>query len=415
MNAPNSPKTSGAATPVNVDAANAPKKAGKGKQTKKPAPAATRPPVRTTYRRGRHVLLLLSFLVCVVAPGAGTGFYMWNVAADQYASQLGFTVRREDTSSAVDLLNGLGTLSGSSSSDTDILYEFIQSQKLVSDIDAEIGLRQIWSRPDFDPVFALKDQASIEDLVAYWNTMVSLSYGGSSGLLEVEVRAFDPDDAKLIAQTLFDRSSDMINDLSEIAREDAIRYAREELDTSLERLKQARETITQFRNENQMISPEIDLQTQAGLIGTLEAQMAETLIDLDILRETSRAGDPRLAQGERRLSVIQNRIDEERQKLGFGDRTGSDRVMAEVFGEFERLAVDREFAEQAYVSALAAYDAARTEARRKSRYLAAYMEPTLAETAVYPRRLVLTGLITLFLFLSWSILTLVAYSIKDRR
>lgn len=377
--------------------------------------SAVRPPVRRTYRRMRHMVVFLSFLACVVLPGAGTAFYMWGVAADQYASKVGFTVRREEANSAIEFLGGLGNLSGASSSDTDILYEFIQSQKLVVDLNRDVDLRGIWSRPEYDPVFALSEGASIEELVEYWNSMVRLSYGVGTGLLEIEVRAFDPNDATRITQALFDESSQMINDLSDIAREDAIRYARDELDTSLERLKQARETITRFRNENQMIDPDTDMQSQAGLLNTLQTQLAETLIENDLLRSTTQAGDPRLDNAQRRIDVIRNRIAEERQKLGVVGPVGSERVLADIVGEYERLAVDREFAERAYVSALATYDAALAEARRKSRYLAAYMEPTHAETATYPRRLTLTGLITLFAFLAWSIAVLVGYSLKDRR
>ncbi len=411
MTAPDSPPKAAAKARPAAQPAKAPDAPGKQQQQQ----SQIRSPVRQTYRRGRHVTVLLSFLLCVLLPSGATGFYMWGVAADQYASRVGFTVRREEANSALELLGGLGNLSGASSSDTDILYEFIQSQKLVSDMDRDIDLHKIWSRPENDPVFALPQDASIEELVEYWKSMVRLSYGVGSGLLEVEVRAFDPGDATLIAETLFDKSSQMINELSDIAREDAIRYARDELGTSLERLKAARETLTRFRNKNQMINPEIDLQSQAGLLSTLQAQLAETLIEIDLLRDTARAGDPRLEQGRRRIEVIRNRITEERQKLGLGEQGGNDRVLADVVGEFERLSVDREFAERAYVSALATYDAAQAEALRKSRYLAAYMEPTLAETAVYPRRLTLTALISLFLFLAWSIVVLVGYSVKDRR
>lgn len=379
------------------------------------ASAEIAPPVPGAFTRLRHVLVVLSFLLCVVTPSAGAGWYLWTRAADQYVSKVGFSVRREDTSSPVELLGGLSNLSGSSSSDTDILYEFIQSQRLVADIDAVLDLRAIWSKPENDPVFALESDASLETLVNYWNDMVRLSYGAGSGLLEVEVRAFTAEDATLIAETLFDKSSEKINELTAIARQDAIGYAREELDVALARLKEARETLTRFRNDNQLINPEIDLQNQAGLLSTLQAQQAETLIEIDLLEETGQTGDPRLEQARRRLVVIEKRIEAERQKLGFQGANAGDNALSEIVGTYERLVVDREFAEQAYVNALASYDSAQAEARRKTRYLAAYMAPTEAETAEYPRRLTLVTLVALFIFLIWSIATLVIYSIKDRR
>ena len=378
-------------------------------------PAAAQPKVRapapSARAQLRHWLTLLSFLLFVGVPSIGTGLYLMAVAVDQYASKVGFSVRREDTSSALEVLGGLSSLSGSSSSDTDILYEFIQSQKLVSDINEELDLKRIWSGPSHDVVFALKEDASIEELVAYWNRMVRVSYGSGSGLIEVEVLAFSAEDATSISQTLLDRSSRMINELSDIARQDAIRYAGEELDEALERLKDARAVVTLFRNKNQIVNPEVDIQMQAGLLGNLQSQQAQSLIELDLLKGT----DPRLTQLTRRIAVIENRISEERKKLGVGGAGEDGTAFADLLGDYERLVVDREFAENSYVSALANYDAALAEARRKSRYLAAYMQPTEAETPEYPKRLTLFALVSLFLFLIWSVMILVVYSVRDRR
>ena len=110
-----------------------------------------------------------------------------------------------------------------------------------------------------------------------------------------------------------------------------------------------------------------------------------------------------------------SRITEEKKKLGIGDQSGESQAFATLVGEFERLSVDREFAETTYTAALASFDSAQAEARRQTRYLAAHVRPTLAEQAEYPKRLTLLGLIALFAFLSWSILVLVAYSLRDRR
>ena len=84
-------------------------------------------------------------------------------------------------------------------------------------------------------------------------------------------------------------------------------------------------------------------------------------------------------------------------------------------GEYERLRVDQEFAEQAYTTALAAFDGARNEARRQSRYLAAHVRPTLAEASEYPDRPAALATIAVFLFLTWTVLALIAYSLRDRR
>ncbi len=385
-------------------------------------PAAPAPPVVTirpaagaARARRRHWGILLSFVLVVLLPMMLAGGYLYTRAVDQYASTVGFSVRKEDFNSPVDMLGGIAKLSGSSSSDTDILYKFIQSQELVADIDSRIDLRRLYSKPQNDPVFAFDPAGSIEDLVDYWQRMVKVNYDVGTGLIELRVTAFSPEDAQQIATAIFDKSSVMINELSAIAREDATRYAREELARTKDELKKAREELTQFRSRTQIVDPTADIQGQMGLLTTLQQQLAEALIEADLLRETTREGDPRLAQLKRRISVIRGQIDEERRKFGVGSEETGGEDYATLIAEFERLSADREFAEQAYVAARVSLEAALADARRKSRYLAAYIRPTLAETPQYPKRGMLLGLTGLFLLSFWVIGLLIYYSVRDRR
>ncbi|MEM0937180.1 MAG: capsule biosynthesis protein [Pseudomonadota bacterium] len=388
-----------------------------GMQLATPAatPSAVPPPVATARPRARHGMLLVALLLMVVAPVAVSAWYLYARAADQYASTLAFSVRKEEGPSASELLGGLTGLSGASSSDTDVLAEFIQSQDLVRRIDTSLDLRSIYTKPSGDPIFTLKEDAPIEDLVVYWNRMVTLYYDGAQGLIEVRVLAFAPQDAEAIANAIYNESSLMINALTAIARDDATRFARGELEAAVDRLKAARTALTEFRTRTQIVDPNADIQGQMGLLNTLQAQLADSLIELDLLRETTREGDPRIRQTEQRIAVIEKRIEEERAKFGIGGGGASDEAFADLVGEYESLIVDREFAEQAYLTALTNFDSAQAEAQRQSRYLAAHIQPTLAESAEYPRREMILLAIGFFAVAAWGTALLIYYSIKDRR
>lgn len=390
----------------------------------KPAPAkpvTAKPAVRAVAVPAklmpRHRGLLITFAVIVLLPVLASAGYLYGRAVDQYASTLGFTVRSEDVSSATDLLGGLtGSLGGSASRDSDVLYEFLRSQEMVSLVDQRLDLRGMYSRHiDQDPLMSFDPDGTIEDLVDYWQRMLRLSYDAGSGLVELRVLAFDPVEAKTIAETVYDESSKMINALSAIAREDATRYAREELEESMARLKTAREGLTAFRIQHRIVDPVADIQGQMGLMNTLQEQLASTLIELDLLIGTTPAEDPRIVQAQRRIAVIESRIDDERRKFGPDGQGPGGENYAVIVGDFERLMVETQFAERAYTVSLAAYDSARAEANRQSRYLAAYIRPTLAQKSEFPQREVIVGLVALFSFLSWSILSLVYYSLRDRR
>ncbi|MEQ3748325.1 MAG: hypothetical protein ABNH26_03000 [Celeribacter sp.] len=373
-------------------------------------------PARAARLRWRHWSLLGSLVVMVVLPVTLAAWYLWARAADQYASTVGFTVRTEEAGPAFAFLGGLSDLSSTSSSDTDILYKFIQSQELVSQLDRQLDLRRRYSGAPDDPIFSLPAEAGIETLARHWARMVHVEYDASAGLIEVEARAFSPGDAQLIAQAIFAASNRMINRLSDIARVDTTRHARQDLDDATARLKNAREAVTAFRNRTQIVDPGIDIQGQMGLLNSLQAQQAESLIAFDLLRGSTRPNDPRITQAERKIAVIDARIEEERRKIGANaDQQGSEGGYADLVGTYERLSVDREFAETAYLAARASYDGAVAEARRQSRYLAAYMNPTLPEDPLYPRRASILAIFAALAFGLWSVLSLVAYSLRDRR
>lgn len=379
-----------------------------------PRAAAARKQISRGQRR--HRAIIFSGLLILVLPLTLIALYLFFVADDQYASKTGFVVRQSDknTGSPLDFLGGLGGLTNGSSADSNILHEFIQSQRMVELVDQELDLKAIYSRPVFDPVFAFDPDGSIEDLQRYWSRMVRTHFDSATGLLDLRVLAFTSEDATRIAEEIVRQSSIKINELSAIARNDATRYAREDLEKTVATLKTARQAMTEFRNRNRIVDPKADIQVQMGLISTMQTQLAESMIELDMLKLATRMDDPRIQQVEQRVKVIQARIDAERGKIGVTSADGSE-AFSEILADFERLTVDQQFAEQAYVTALATYDGALAEANRQSRYLATYIEPTRAETSGYPRRLTLIALSALFLGLAWAIGSLILYSVWDRR
>lgn len=374
------------------------------------------PPATPEAAAGGH-WVWASFAALVVAPVLLTAAYLFAVAEDQYASTVAFAVRSEEAPPQLELFGALADFGGSSGNDADILYEFLESQELVAALDHQIDLRTRYAQRGRDIVFAFPPDGPIEELTTHWRHMSRVAYDSNTGLIELRVRAFTPGDARMIAEAAFAESARLINELSDIAREDATRFARNELDRSVDRLKASREWVMAFRSVNQIVDPDADLQVQMGLLGTLQEQLAEAYIEIDLLREATRMpNDIRLTQAEKRIAVIEARIEDERAKLGTGSMGAtSSGDYATLMAEFERLMVDREFAEQSYTAALAAYDAALAEARRQSRYLAAYVKPTLAETSQHPQRWTLLGLVALFLAAGWAAAMLILQSIRDRR
>jgi len=346
--------------------------------------------------RLRHILVALSFVAWVLAPVTVTGTYLWGVAADKYASYAGFLVRSEQ--STIGTSEGLGG---------------ILSRSLVDRVNERVNLRQLWSKQPQDWMFSYNDGPNPEDLVRYWNQNVKIFY--DQGMLDLRVTAFDPIDAQLIAQTIIDESQSVINQLNAVARRDSLRYAEEDLNNALQRLKEARAAVQAFRSQNNIVDPTAFVGGQEGVLTSLQQQLADAMVQLGMLKANAQSGDSRIDQAELRIDIINQQIEEERAKIGDESNSVETSSTANIVSRYEILEVDRQYAESAYAVAKSAYDLARAQSDRQTLYLAQYVTPTIAVEPEYPERLKLLGLVGGFLLLTWLIGVMTYYSIRDRR
>jgi capsular polysaccharide transport system permease protein len=360
----------------------------------------------------RHKVMLAGFLAGVVLPGALGTAYMFLRAADQYQSSTAFSVKAEDLSGGLGALQAFTQITSSSVPDSAILFDFIQSRALVEKVDAELDLVAMFNRDPQDIVFSLGPDPSAEDLLDYWQRMVRVTLDTRTNILQLDVRAFTPEDAVAISEATIRNSTVLVNELSAIAQEDATRFANEDLEEAEAKLKALRLEIRRFRNENQMIDPTSDVNTQGGVLSALQTQLAESLVERAALVPSARPEDWRLGELNNRIEAIRSQIAAERAAIG--QSAGNGAALTEIIGQYEELLVDLEFAQNAYTSAMAAVERAKAEARRQSRYLAVHIAPRPADESLYPKRLIYSGLIVLALLSAWSLAVLVYYNIRDR-
>lgn len=387
-----------------------PQRQGKDQQSARPIASPAR-------MRKRHYGVLVSFALLVAMPVLVVAGYLFLIAKDQFASNTGFTVRSTETSSASELVGGLSAIVGGSGggSNSAVLYAFIQSQQIVERVQADLDLLGAYSANwNSDPVFSIWPDATIEDLHWFWRRIVRVSFNSSSGLMDIQVRAPTAEYAQTIAEMIVSESEQMINQMNAQARRDSMANAQRDLDEALARLRTAREDIASFRARTQIVDPQADIQGRMGVINNLQQQLAQALVDYDLLLQTSAESDPRVRQAERRIEVIRARIAEERRNFATQDVTVFDTDYPRLIAQFESLTVNQEFAESTYTAALAALDAARSNAERQSLYLATYIRPTLAQQSEFPQRWLLTGLTLIFSVLIWAALALIYYSLRDR-
>ena len=374
------------------------------------------PPVQQGVPGQRKRGLFLSLAVFVLLPVLAAAAYLYLAAQDKYVSQAGFTVRQEEGGAAADLLGGMSQLFGSTGAGhADLLFEYLRSQELVQRIDAELDLRAHYARFwQQDPLFSIPPDGSVNQLTRFWRQALRVSFDRNTGLLLLELRANDPQYAQTLARAFVAESERMINQLNAQARRDRMRIASADLATAEDRLRAAREALAEFRVTTQIVDPDADIQGRMGVLNNLQQQLAQGMIEHDMLNLITDEADPRMRQATRRIDAIQTRIAQERSSFTNHDATLTETDYPRLIARYESLRADQDMAEQSYSAAIRAKDLARSNAERQSLYLALFIPPTLSDEPGYPIRPLLLGLVALFSLLIWAFGVLAWYSLRDR-
>jgi len=366
----------------------------------------------------RRLVLKASFVLCVLVPALLGAAYFLAIASDRYAAGASFSVRSMDnTVPGGDLLGSLAGLSsvGTTTTDSFILIEYLKSRELVEKIEAEFGLREAFSRDHIDFLYRLDPNAPIEELVGYWESMVTATYDNTSAILSFEVQAFTPEDAERIASLMVKHAQGLINGLSEQARRDAVQFAKKEVASAEARLKLIRSEMRKFRTSSSAMDPTASAAAQVQLVTGIESQLVELRARLGRLTTSLDDDAVPIVQLRKQIESLEQQLLEKQTEVGedISDPLRVGGGLSALLADYERLQVDLEFAQQAYTAALASLERARAEADRQQRFLAVFVTPKPPELATYPYRYINTILAFVVAMILWSIGVLLAYSIRD--
>ncbi|MFD1333242.1 hypothetical protein ACFQ4O_14690 [Methylopila musalis] len=363
-------------------------------------------------------------MLAIGLPTALASVYYGFIAAPQYVVEAKFAVRGPEEASS-STLGGVSQLAGLNSamavvSDSYIVAQFIESRQLVEKLQNSVDLRSAFTRDEADFLARYRPYAqdTTEHLTRFWNGVSYVYYEPISGIISFNVRAFTPDDALKIARETVRESENLVNKLSERAREDAILNTKQELSRTELRLKFARKAIQDYRDREGSVDPTKSAESQltivSGLEGDLAKQEAEYASNATLLSKDA----PTMRLLKNRMDALRKRIDAERAKIGSLEAqqaaAGKGRpILSSSFAEYEALETERDFAQKAYEGALTAVENARVRAERQARYIATFLEPAAPQDSLYPARISNVLLVALCSAIAWAIGVLLFYGIRD--
>ncbi len=358
---------------------------------------------------GRLLVALL-----LVPSGLAT-VYFGAVAQDRYASTTVLSV--SDTSeSGLSMHSAASALLGGSSPvshmDSFFLQSYILSMDMLQKLDARFDLRAHYSAPKLDRWARLQADASREDFLDYYRSRVKLTLDDFSGLLTVEVQAFESAYAQKLSKAILEESEKFINENAHRIAREKMAFAETEVVRAATQLQAAKAALSAFQTRHKILDPFSQATAANALSGSLLAtqaqQEAALTAALTYLSEDSL--QVRTLRGQ--LQATQAQIEAERLRAT-AETKGSQLPALTV--EFQALMAKSTFAEEIYKGALVAVEKSRIEALKKMKTVVVMEPPTLPDMAQYPRRLI-DWLTALAVFgLVFAIVRLVHATIREHQ
>lgn len=353
------------------------------------------------------------FLITVMAPTLIAILYFGLLASDVYISESRFVVRSPDKPAA----SGLGVLlksTGFANAGDEIFaaQDYVVSRDALQALNKNGAFERAYERPDisiFNRYGGLGGDKTFEDLFEYYQNKVSIQHETTSSITTLTVRAYTPEDAQKFNEQLLRMAEETVNRLNLRARQDLILFAQADVEEAKRNAQKTAVALSVYRNREGVVDPEKQATVQLQMISKLQDELIATRTQLLQLRQFT-PENPQIEVMQAKVEALKREIDEELGKVA-GDR----KSLSSTAAEYQRLAVDNQFAEKQLTAAMASLEEARSEARRQQAYVERIVQPNRPDDALEPRRL--RAILATFVvgLVAWGILSMLLAGVKEHQ
>ncbi|EHS7014732.1 sugar transporter [Escherichia coli] len=365
---------------------------------------------KLAHRSWKKSLKLGSFQ-WVVACFAIAVIYFGFIASDRYVSRAELVVKQADQIKMLpDALSMLG-LGGNNHQDMLLIQDYLKSADLLNKLDKELGLKAHYQSHKVDYFSRLPDKVSREEFLKYYREHLTLRLDDVSGVLTIELQAFDPAYGQRVVGLMLKESESFINKLGHQVALEQLAFVEKEVDRAYQRVQSEKAKVLDFQNSHHLISPESTSSARLGVVSQIEAQLAQQQAHLKQLQSYMKQTAPAVVSVQARVDALTEQLAQEQARL-----TGADKnSMNEVTASYMDVQTQATLAADLYKTGLISLEQARIEAYRKLKHLLVISQPTLAEDAEYPRRLYNLATIGVLLCLLYGLIVMGLATLREHQ
>ncbi|CAM8134575.1 Sugar transporter [Citrobacter freundii] len=358
---------------------------------------------KQSLKLGSFMWVVAFFSIAVV--------YFGFIASDRYVSRAQLVIKQADQIKMLpDALSMLG-IGGSNHEDVLLVQDYLNSPDMLEKLDKELGLKAHYQSHDIDYFSRLSGDVSQEDFLKYYRDHLSLRLDDLSGVLTVELQAFDPAYGQRVVNLMLKESEGFINKLGHQVALEQLAFVEKEVDRAYQRVQDEKAKVLDFQNQHNLISPESTSTARLGVVSQIESELASQQAQLKQLQSYMKDTAPAVISIKARVEALTEQLAQEKARL-----TGTDQnAMNEVTARYMDIQTQATLAVDLYKSGLISLEQARVEAYRKLKHLLVVSQPTIAQDAEYPRRLYNLATIGVLMCLMYGLIVMGLATLREHQ
>ncbi|MFT4066427.1 chain-length determining protein [Paraburkholderia sp.] len=339
----------------------------------------------------------LSIRLVIIAAIVAIPYWLF-FASDRYVSQATVIIQRTDqiNGPSVAIPAALTATGGANSADQLLLIEYLLSEDMLEKIDAKLDLRSHYSNWHRDPISRMWfKNAPVEWFYQYWLNRIDVEYDDYSGVVRIQVQAYDAKTAQAIVDLMVKFGEQHMNELGHQLAQSQVDFLQRQVTFAHDRLMEASQNLLTFQNEKGLAAPASTADSINTLIARLEGQKADIQTQLAALPPNLSPNQPTVMMLKKNLAALDQQIAQKRAELA----APSSKTLNYTIDEFKQLQLQVTFAQDLYKTALSALEQGRMDAARTLKMVSILQSPTMPGYPMQPQR-IYNAFITLLIALA---------------
>lgn len=279
------------------------------------------------------------------------------------------SMQPQQSSDTIAQVTGLGQV-GAGHGEVRIIESFLRSPEMVEALERDGGFSRAYETQGLDLISRLRPQATLAEKTAFWNRQLSMRSDMQSGLIEFELRGYDPERTSTeFARAIVAQSEALVDRMTREMRDKVLKHAEQDATEAEDRLRGLLANKAKLRSETRL-DPSLGAQAREQIDGGLEKEIADLRARIAVLAPQVSSRAPQLRALRDRLSALEGQL----QGSASASRQTDLAAQAYALGAYEEIEIEIDLARRAYEQAQSRLEIAQAQADMQSLYLSSWID-----------------------------------------